>query len=63
LTFDWPTILRQTAEHLVDMSHWPGFQDHAKWRRDEMLADPVWYGLREEILRVLAERKARSTGT
>ena len=50
--FSWPDHLRETAAHLLLMANTPGWQEHAKLRRDELLADPM-YGdaLRKEIVR------------
>lgn len=58
MTFDWQQHLRETARHLVGLASTPGWEAHARARRDELLADPVWSGLREEIVRVLREAKA-----
>jgi hypothetical protein len=58
---DWPSHLREVAQHLILMANTPGWQEHAKLRRDEMLADPMYAGLREEIMRQLQEAKARSS--
>ena len=55
--FDWMQGLRDTAEHLVRMSQTPGWEEYARTRRDQLLADPMNAGLREEILRVLARLK------
>jgi hypothetical protein len=58
---DWTEHLRGVAQHLIWMSNVPGAQEHAKLRRDEMLADPMYAGLREEIVRQLQEAKAHSS--
>jgi hypothetical protein len=51
----WPTHLRETATYLLEMVDRPGWTEHARHRRDELLADPM-YGreLKEEILRAKA---------
>lgn len=59
--FDWPTVIRTEAAHLLRMVNTPGFEQHAKQRRDQMLADKVWDGLSDEIIRQqahLSRRKA-----
>ena len=56
MPFDWQQALRAEAEHLVLMASTPGWEQHAKHRRDELLEAPTWAGLREEILRVQRER-------
>lgn len=50
--FDWHAHIRETAAHLLWMASIPGAADHAKFRRDELLANPM-YGeeLRREIIR------------
>lgn len=55
---DWQTHLQQTAAHLVRMAHTPGWQDYAKQRRDELLANELYQGLRELI--VLENKKAKA---
>ena len=60
----WPTHLQETARHLVWMAQIPGAQDHAKRRRDELLSDPLYEGLREMIVAAQREAKTRpSTST
>jgi hypothetical protein len=56
--FDGQAHLRETAAHLVLMANRPGWSDHARMRRDELLADPT-YGdaLKAEILAVMREAK------
>lgn len=56
MAFNWNDHLRETAEWLVAMSEIPAAQEHAKLRRDEKLADPMYAGLKEEIQRVRALR-------
>lgn len=58
MTFSWPAELRKQALHLVRMSKDPAFEEHARFRRDELLSDPVWAGLREEIVLVMREGRA-----
>lgn len=58
----WTAHLTETARHLVRMSEAPGFDDHARHRRDELLADQTYTGLREEIQRVRAEGKEVAHG-
>ncbi len=55
---DWLSHLKSTAAHLVLMAHTTGWQEHAKQRRDELLADPMYQGLRELI--VLENKKAKA---
>lgn len=55
---DWQNHLQQTAAHLVRMAHIPGWQDYAKQRRDELLSDPMYEGLRELI--VLENKRAKA---
>lgn len=48
--FCWPTHLRETAQWLLTLAQTPGWQEHAKARRDELLAHRL-YGqeLRAEL--------------
>lgn len=54
---DWAKHLRETAEYLVEMANRPGWTEHARYRRDELLANEMYAGLREEIQRARAEQR------
>ncbi len=56
---DWLSHLKSTAAHLVRMANTKGWQDYAKQRRDELLANDQYQGLRELI--VLENRKANES--
>jgi hypothetical protein len=57
--FDMRAVIREQAAHLLRMAGDPAWKKHAELRRDELLADPMWAGLREEINRQQAEAKAK----
>jgi hypothetical protein len=59
MPFDMQAVIREQAAHLLCMAGDPAYRDHAKKRRDEMLADPMWAGLREELDRQQAEAAAK----
>jgi hypothetical protein len=57
---DWTAHLRDVASHLLWMASIPGAQEHAKKRRDGLLADPMYAGLREELNRLRREVKEKN---
>lgn len=60
---DWPAHLRETAAYLLEMAARPGWLAHAKYRRDALLADPAYTGLREEITRQRDLRMLKTEGS
>jgi hypothetical protein len=57
--FDWTSHLQDVARHLLWLASIPGAQEHAKKRRDELLADPMYAGLRKELNRLQREARER----
>ncbi len=45
----WTVHLRETAQHLLEMVNRPGWEQHARHRMDQLLADPQYSGLREVL--------------
>lgn len=59
--FDWNEHLRETAAHLLWMASIPGAREHAQLRRDQLLADPMYAGLRAELNRLQAMKPEKAT--
>jgi hypothetical protein len=55
---DWKEHIRETAAHLLLMAKTPGWQEHAQFRRDALIANRMYgQALREELDRQQAKPK------
>jgi predicted ATPase len=58
--FDWNAHLRETAAHLLWMASIPGAAEHARHRRDALIADPMYAGLRDVLKELRDEARSQS---